>query len=297
MVTRYIGEGEAFDCRPGTIWMDGELRHWQEASIHVLTHALHYASAVFEGEKAYRGQVFELDRHSRRLQRSARLLDFELPYSIDDLNIATRMVVDQYDVPEVYVRPVAWRGSEMMGVSGQRNTIHVAIAAWPTPEAPGIDERLAGASLDVAKWVRTAPDMAPIESKAAGLYMTGTLAKHAAEARGFDDALMLDREGFVAEATTANLFAVLDGTLATPRTEFILNGITRQTIIQLAEEAGYAVVETDITLEALDAASEVFVTGTAAELTPIRRIGERHYRPGNVTETLMRAYDRIIGRA
>jgi branched-chain amino acid aminotransferase len=296
MVTKYLGAGAPFHDRPGLIWMDGEMRPWRHASTHVLTHALHYASAVFEGEKAYRGRVFALDRHSQRLRRSAELLDFVLPVAVEALNAATQSIVDQYDEDELYVRPIAWRGSEMMGVSGQRNTIHVAIAAWPTPMAPSIEQRLRGAALDVSRWVRTAPTMAPIASKAAGLYMAGTLAKHAAEARGFDDALTLDCRGFVAEATTANLFAVIDGQIRTPGPEFILNGITRQTVIGLAREQGHEVLEGDILPDELDRASEVFLTGTAAEVTAVRRIGERGYAPGTITELLMHAYDRAIGR-
>ncbi|WP_293784698.1 branched-chain amino acid aminotransferase [Sphingosinicella sp.] len=296
MVTQYLGAGAPFHDRPGRIWMDGSMRPWREASLHVLSHALHYASAVFEGEKAYRGRVFALEQHSRRLRRSAELLDFNLPYSVEALSAATQEVVDQYDVEELYVRPVAWRGSEMMGVSGQRNTIHVAIAAWATPMAPSLDERLRGVALDVSRWVRMAPNMAPIASKAAGLYMTGTLAKHAAEAKGCDDALTFDCRGFVAEATTANIFAVIDGKLRTPGPDYILSGITRQTVLATARAQGLEVWEGDIHPSELQRASEVFLTGTAAEITAVRSIGARSYTPGVITEAIMRAYDEAIGR-
>ncbi len=296
MVTQYLGAGAPFHDRPGRIWMDGALRPWRDASLHVLTHALHYASSVFEGEKAYRGRVFALEQHSRRLRRSAELLDFSLPYSAEALSAATQAVVDQYDAEELYVRPVAWRGSEMMGVSGQRNTIHVAIAAWATPTAASLDERMRGVALDLSRWVRPAPSMAPIASKAAGLYMTGTLAKHAAETKGCDDALTLDCRGCVAEATTANIFAVIDGQLRTPGPDYILNGITRQTVIALSGAQGRNVLEGDIFPDELEHASEVFLTGTAAEITAVRSIGARTYTPGAITEDIMRAYDQAIGR-
>lgn len=296
MVTQYLGAGVPFDSRDGYIWMDGEILPWCEAKVHVLTHALHYASSVFEGEKAYYGKVFKLLQHSERLKKSANLLDFELPYSVSDLNEATMRVVDQYDDAELYVRPLAWRGSEMMGVSGQRNKIHVAIAAWPTPPPPNIKARMKGVGLGMSKWVRVAPTMAPIASKASGLYMSGTLAKHAAEAQGFDDALTLDYKGRIAEATTANIFLVIDGKIHTPDTECILNGITRQTVIGYAEDLGYEVVVRNIMPDELGSSSEVFLTGTAAEVTAVHRIGERKYAPGEVTEKLMQAYDKGIGR-
>lgn len=297
MVTQYLGAGTPFDNRDGNIWMDGKMLSWCDAKVHVLTHALHYASSVFEGEKSYNGQVFKLTEHSERLRRSAELLDFEVPYSTLELIEATKRVVAQYDDEELYVRPVAWRGSEMMGVSGQANKIHVAIAAWSTPAAPSIDERMRGAGLGMSKWIRVAPTMAPIASKAAGLYMSGTLAKHAAEAKGFDDALTLDYKGRVAEATTANIFIVIDGKIHTPDTECILNGITRQTIIGFAEDHGFEVIVRDIMPNELDDASEAFLTGTAAEVTAVNRIDDRKYTPGIITETLMGSYDKAIGRS
>ncbi|HOP21015.1 MAG TPA: branched-chain amino acid aminotransferase [Amphiplicatus sp.] len=297
MVTNYMGAGAPFDDRDGYIWMDGEVLPWRSAKTHVLSHGLHYASAVFEGEKSYHGSVFELRKHSTRLHRSAELLDFEIPISVDALCEATQQVVDQFDDPELYVRPVAWRGSEMMGVSSQRCTVHLAIAAWPTPVPPSVDERMKGVSLDISKWLRTAPTMAPIQSKAAGLYMSGTLAKHAAEARGFDDALVFDYKGRVAEATTANVFFVIGGKICTPDIECILNGITRQTIIRLAEGLGFEVVVRDLAPTDLAAASEAFLTGTAAEVAAVRRIGEHIYTPSAITESLMTAYDHAIGRA
>jgi len=296
MVTKYLGEGKPFDDREGSIWMDGEMIAWRDARVHMLTHALHYASSVFEGEKSYNGKVFKLQAHSSRLKQSANLLDFEIPFSVNEINEATQQVARQYSEDELYIRPLAWRGSEMMGVSGQKNKIHLAIAAWVTPTAPSIVERLKGVGLAMSKWQRVAPTMAPIASKAAGLYMTGTLAKHAAEENGFSDALMLDYRGLIAEATTANIFFVIDEKIHTPNVDCILNGLTRQTIISLAEDLGYEIVVRDIPIEDLDSATEVFLTGTAAEVTAVNRIENHLFSPGKITESLMRGYDQCIGR-
>lgn len=295
MSTAFTAENRPFHDRDGHIWFDGRMIPWRDANVHLLTHALHYASSVFEGEKAYNGKVFRLTDHSMRLIRSAEILDMQIPYTVAELDAATEEVASEITAKELYIRPVAWRGSEMMGVSGQKNKIHVAIAAWPALSAD-FDNRLKGIALDWVNWVRPAPNMAPTAAKASGLYMIGTLAKHAAEAKGYQDALLLDYKGRVAEATTANFFLVMDGALHTPSTECILNGITRQTIMELANGMGIPVIERDIMPSELSGATEVFMTGTAAEVTPINRIGNVCFKPGHITEALMHVYDKAVGR-
>ncbi len=270
-----------YDARDGYIWLDGELVPWREARLHVLSHGLHYASCVFEGERAYGGRVFKLDEHSRRLLDSARMLGFEIPYSLEEINAATCEVVRANGLSDCYVRPVAWRGSEQMGVSAHGTTIHLAIAAWEW----GAYYR--DLKLTRAIFRRPAPDTAPVHAKAAGLYMICTLSKHAAEAKGFEDALMLDYRGYVAETTGANIFLVREGALHTPIPDCFLNGITRQTVIALARRRGIPVVERHIRPEELRQAQEVFVTGTAAEITPVRAIDDLRYQVGPVTAALM----------
>ena len=282
-----------FDDRDGWIWLDGAMVPWRDAKLHVLTHGLHYASGVFEGERCYGGNVFKLREHTERLIRSGRLLGFEIPYSAAEIDAACRAVLERNGLTDAYVRPIAWRGSEMLAVAAQNTRIHLAVACWAWPNLFGAD-RMRGVRLAHAKWRRPAPDTAPTASKAAGLYMIGTLSKHAAEAEGYDDALMLDWKGDVSEATGANAFFVMDGQLHTPEPVCFLDGITRRTVMALARARQIPVVERTITLEELPRASEVFLTGTAAEVTPVRAIGEHEYTPGPVTETLLRDYEALV---
>ena len=282
------------DDRDGHIWFDGTLLPWRDAKFHVLTHGLHYASAVFEGERVYGGTTFKLTEHSERLAKSAELLDFKLPYSVDAIDAATREVVAANNIVDGYVRPIAWRGSEMMGVSAQRNTIHVAIAAWDWGSYFDMDARMRGIKLKTSSWRRPAPDTAPTQSKAAGLYMICTMSKHAAESEGFHDALMLDWRGQVAEATGANIFLAIDGKLHTPTPDCFLDGITRRTVIDLAKRRGIEVIERAIQPEELASATEIFLTGTAAEVTPIGNIDDLTFTPGEICKTLIADYDAAV---
>jgi branched-chain amino acid aminotransferase len=270
-----------YDARDGWIWYDGEFVPWREAKLHVLSHGLHYASCVFEGERAYGGRVFKLREHSQRLIESGRMLGFEIPFTLEQLEQATVETVRRNGLSDCYVRPLAWRGAEQMGVSAQRTKIHVAIAAWEWG-AYYQDLRLTRAI-----YRRPSPESAPVHSKAAGLYMICTLSKHAAEARGFGDALMLDYRGYVAETTGANIFLVIDGALHTPIPDCFLNGITRQTVIGLAKQRGLQVIERHILPEELRNAQEIFVTGTAAEITPVRAIEDIEYQVGPITRALL----------
>ncbi|MDT8331847.1 branched-chain amino acid aminotransferase [Roseomonas gilardii] len=282
-----------FDDRDGWIWMDGEFLPWREAKLHVLTHGLHYASGIFEGERCYAGNIFKLREHTERLIRSGRLLGFEIPFTADEIDAASIETVRRNGHTEAYVRPVAWRGSEMLAVSAQKTKIHLAIACWGWPNLFG-ENRMRGVRLGMAKWRRPAPDTAPTASKASGLYMIGTLSKHAAEAEGFDDAMMLDFKGDVAEATGANAFFVFDGELHTPTPVCFLDGITRRTVMRLARNRQIKVVERTIRAEELPRATEVFLAGTAAEVTPVRAIGEHAYTPGRITETLLADYEKLV---
>jgi branched-chain amino acid aminotransferase len=285
-----------FDDRDGVIWFDGKLVPWRDAQIHVLTHALHYASCVFEGERIYDGKVFKLREHSQRLIDSGRMLGFELPLSLEALMDATNETVKATGIANGYVRPVAWRGPEQMGVAAQATKIHVAIAIWEWPSYFTPEARARGIRMKWAKWARPAPNTAPTAAKAAGLYMICTLAKHDAEAEGFDDALMLDWRGQLAEATGANLFLAIDGELHTPTPDCFLDGITRQTVIGLARDNQIKVVERAIWPAELSKASEVFITGTAAEITPVGEIGDYRFKPGPVTHRLIGAFDKLVGR-
>jgi branched-chain amino acid aminotransferase len=282
-----------FDDRDGTIWWDGALIPWRDAQLHVLSHGLHYASAVFEGERAYGGTIFRLRTHTERLLASARLLGFAIPWSADEIDAACASVVEANGLSDAYVRPIAWRGSEQLAVAAQHTKIHLAIAAWPWPNLFGA-ERLKGIRLGIATWKRPSPETAPTASKAAGLYMIGTLAKNEAEAAGFDDALMYDWRGHVAEATGANIFFVIDGALHTPNPDGFLDGITRRTVMSLARHRQIRVVERTILPEELATASEVILAGTAAEITPVRQIGPHHYSPGRITETLHRDFETLV---
>lgn len=278
--------------RDGYIWMDGEFVPWRDTKVHVLTHGLHYASSVFEGERAYGGQIFESRKHSERLHNSARILGFEIPFTVDEIEAAKVEALAKSGLDNAYVRAIAWRGSEMMGVSAQHNTIHLAIAVWHWGDY--FADKMKGIALTHAKWRRPDPKTAPCDAKAAGLYMICTLSKHAAEQDGFADALMLDYRGHVAEATGANIFFLRDGALHTPTPDCFLNGITRQTAIKLAKARQVEIVERTILPEELSTFSECFITGTAAELTPVRSIGEVTYKPGKVTEALVTDYSDLV---
>ncbi|MGB3627265.1 MAG: branched-chain amino acid aminotransferase [Henriciella sp.] len=283
---------QAYHDRDGVIWMDGEFVDWREAKVHVLTHGLHYASAVFEGERAYGGQIFESRRHSERLHHSAQELGFEIPFTVDEIEAAKVEALAKSGLDSAYVRAIAWRGSEMMGVSAQNNTIHLAIAVWHWGDY--FADKMKGIAMTHAQWRRPDPKTAPCKAKAAGLYMICTLSKHAAEREGYADALMLDWRGHVAEATGANIFFMRDGALHTPTPDCFLNGITRQTAIKLAKARQIEIVERTILPEELSTFSECFITGTAAEITPVRQIGEVDYKPGDVTEALVTDYSDLV---
>ena len=283
-----------FDDRDGVIWFDGALVPWREAKVHVLTHALHYASSVFEGERIYNGAVFKLTEHSQRLVDSARILGFEIPYTTAQIDAATRETVKAMGILDGYVRPVAWRGSEVMGVAAQASRIHLAIAVWQWPSYFSPEAKLKGINLTWAKYRRPAPDTAPTAAKAAGLYMICTISKHEAEAAGYHDAMMLDYRGQVAEATGANVFLVKDGKLHTPTPDCFLDGITRRTVIDLAKARGMEVIERAIWPEELKDFTEVFLTGTAAEITPVGKIGELSFTPGAITKALLEDFDALV---
>ena len=287
---------QPFDDRDGYIWFNGELHPWRGAKLHVLTHALHYASSVFEGERIYNGKVFKLEEHTDRLFYSAKTLDMDISYDRDAINEATYEAIRANNITDGYVRPIAWRGSDLMGVSAKGSKINVAIAVWPWPSYFSPEARLKGLKLDMSEWRRPSPATAPVFAKAAGLYMICTLSKHAAERKGLDDALLLDWRGQVAEATGANIFFVIDGKLHTPTPDCFLDGITRRTVIGLAKEYGYEVVERAIMPEEMKQAEECFLTGTAAEVTPVGSIGNFTFTPGQVCQTLMDAYDVTVGK-
>ncbi|MCK5931998.1 branched chain amino acid aminotransferase apoenzyme [Fulvimarina manganoxydans] len=279
-----------FDQLDGEIWMNGEFLPWKDAKVHVLTHGLHYASAVFEGERAYGGEVFKLREHTERLIESGRILGFQLPFSADEIDTATNELLRRQGFSDAYVRPIAWRGSEMMGVAAQKNRINVAIAIWQWPSYFDPEQRMKGIRLDLAEYRRPDPMTAPSKSKAAGLYMICTISKHAAEAKGYADALMLDWRGQVAEATGANIFFVKDGVIHTPKADCFLNGITRRTVIDLAKRRGIEVIERAIMPEELSGFSECFLTGTAAEVTPVSEIADWRFAPGDITRRLVEDY-------
>ena len=287
---------QPFDDRPGRIWFDGALVPWKDATVHVLSHALHYASAVFEGERIYEGRIFKLHEHTERLFYSARQLDMEMPFSEAEINDACNAIVADHGIKDGYVRPIAWRGSELMGVSAQATKIHVAVAVWEWPAYFSSDARMEGIRMQWSKWKRPDPETIPADTKATGLYMICTLSKHAAEAKGYNDALMLDYRGYIAEATGANIFLVIDGKLHTPKPDCFLNGITRRTVIALANKFGYEVIERHIEPDELANASEVFLTGSAVEVTPVKEIGQYSFKPAKITRILLEAYDEEVRR-
>jgi branched-chain amino acid aminotransferase len=282
-----------FDDRDGMIWWNGHLRPWREAKLHVLSHGLHYGSAVFEGERAYSGNIFKLREHSERLMRSAELLGYTIPWSVEAIDEACRATLAANNLTDAYIRPIAWRGSEQLAVSAKLTSINLAVAVWAWPNLFGAN-RMQGVRLGHATWKRPHPETAPTASKAAGLYMIGTMSKHQAEDQGFDDALMLDWRGQVSEATGANIFFVLNGELHTPTPDCFLNGITRRTVMALARRHQIKVVERAIMPEEMKGASEVFLAGTAAEVTPVRQIGELHFTPGPITERLLHEYEALV---
>jgi branched-chain amino acid aminotransferase len=285
-----------FDDRDGWIWFDGRFVPWREAKVHVLTHGLHYASAVFEGERMYAGEIFRLGEHTRRLFRSAEILDFEIPFTLAEIDQACKETCARNDLADCYLRPIAWRGSETMSVAAPNSSVHVAIAVWEWASYFDPGQKAKGIRLTWAKYRRPSPDTAPTASKAAGLYMICTVSKHAAEREGYADALMLDWRGYVAEATGANVFFVRDGVLHTPIPDCFLDGITRRAVMEIARERGFEVVERHILPEELATFSECFICGTAAEVTPVSEVGEHRFTPGNISLSLMDDYARRARR-
>ncbi|MEP1767376.1 MAG: branched-chain amino acid aminotransferase [Sulfitobacter sp.] len=284
----------AYDDRDGQIWMDGALIPWREANVHILTHAMHYASSVFEGERAYNGKIFKSREHSARLKRSAEMIDFEIPYTVDELEAAKAEVLSASGLQDAYVRVVAWRGAgEDMGVASARNPVRVAIAAWEWGAYYG-DAKTKGAKLDISKWKRPSPETIPSHAKAAGLYMICTMSKHAAEAKGCSDAMMYDYRGYVAEATGANIFFVKDGEVHTPLPDCFLNGITRQTVIGMLQERGITVHERHILPEELESFEQCWLTGTAAEVTPVGQIGDYMFEVGELTRDIAESYEKLV---
>lgn len=284
-----------FDDRDGYIWMDGKMLPWRDAKLHVLSHGLHYGGSVFEGERVYNGNIFKLREHSERLKRSAEMLDFTVPMTVEEIEEASKEVVAANNIVDGYVRPLAWRGSEQIAVSGQNCKVHVAFACWAWPKYffPKSGDG-GGIALRTSRWRRPDPSTAPVQSKACGNYAIGTMAKHEAERAGFDDALLHDYKGRVAESSGSNIFCIKDGALKTPVPECFLNGLTRQTIIKLAGDLGYKVEEGTIMPEDLKSFDEIFVTGTAAEIAAISKIDDMVYKVGPVTKRLQDAYKDLV---
>ncbi|WP_439521697.1 branched-chain amino acid aminotransferase [Marivita sp.] len=283
-----------YDDRDGKIWMDGQMIDWREANVHILTHAMHYASSVFEGERAYNGKIFKSRQHSERLKRSAEMIDFEIPYTVDEIEAAKAAVLEANGKPDAYVRAVAWRGvGEDMGVASARNPVRMAIATWEWGAYYG-DAKMKGAKLDISKWKRPSPETIPSHAKAAGLYMICTMSKHTAEAKGCSDAMMFDYRGYVAEATGANIFFVKDGEVHTPDPDCFLNGITRQTVIGMLKERGITVHERHIMPEELEGFEQCWLTGTAAEVTPVGQIGDYTFEVGALTRDISESYEKLV---
>ena len=279
-----------FDQREGFIWVNGEMVPWKDAKLHVLSHGLHYGSCVFEGERAYDGQIFKTSEHSIRFKKSGEIMDFEIPYSVAELDAAKAQVLKASGMESAYVRPVAWRGSEMMAVSGLSNSIQTAIAVWEWPSMFDPETKMKGIRLDIAEYRRPDPMCAPVHAKAAGLYMICTLSKHKAERAGYADAMMLDWQGRVAECTGANIFFTRDGAIHTPIADCFLDGLTRRTVIDLARRRGFEVIERRIMPDELSTFVECFITGSAAEVTPVAEVGPYMFKPGNMSRTLMEDY-------
>jgi|TARA_B100000900_G_C20516826_1_gene690423 branched-chain amino acid aminotransferase len=283
-----------YDDRDGKIWLDGDFVDWRDANVHVLTHAMHYASSVFEGERAYNGKIFKSFEHSERFKKSANLIDFEIPYTVEEIEKAKYQSLQENGLTDAYVRAFAWRGAgEDMGVASSRNPVRVAVAVWSWGNYYG-DAKFKGAKLDIAKWRRPDPATAPSQAKAAGLYMIATMSKHAAEDKGCSDAMMFDYRGYVAEATGANMFFVKDGVVHTPTPDAFLNGITRQTVIDLLKEKGISVIERHIMPDELESFEQCWLTGTAAEVTPVGQIGDYNFEVGALTREISDSYDKLV---
>ncbi len=283
-----------YDDRDGKIWVDGNLVEWREANTHILSHALHYASSVFEGERCYDGKVFLSRKHSERLHRSGEMMDMPIPYSVDEIEAAKQAVLKANNLTDAYIRVIAWRGAgEDMGVASSRNPVRMAVAAWEWGSYYG-DAKYKGAKLDIAKWKRPSPETIPTAAKAAGLYMICTMSKHAAEAKGCSDAMFFDYRGYVAEATGANIFFVKDGEVHTPLPDAILNGLTRQTVIQMLKEKGVTVHERYIMPEELADFEQCWLTGSAAEVTPVGQIGDYTFEVGALTRDIAESYERLV---
>tara|TARA_B100001094_G_scaffold293315_1_gene313099 strand:+ start:141 stop:1010 length:870 start_codon:yes stop_codon:yes gene_type:complete len=284
----------AYDDRDGYIWIDGDFVQWRNANVHILTHALHYGSAVFEGERAYNGKIFKSRQHSQRLIESGNLIDVQVPYNIDEIELAKNALLEESKLKEAYIRAICWRGSgEDMGVASQKNKVRMAIAAWEWGAYYG-DAKFKGAKLDISKWKRPSPETIPSFAKAAGLYMICSMSKHAAEAKGCSDSLMMDYRGYIAEATGANVFFLRDGKVHTPLPDCFLNGITRQTIIALVKKMGIEVHERHIEMSELESFEQCWLTGTAAEVTPVGNIGEYSFEVGNFVRDLTSSYDSVV---
>jgi branched-chain amino acid aminotransferase len=284
----------SYDDRDGKIWMNGKLVEWRDANVHILTHAMHYASSVFEGERAYSGKIFKSRLHSERLLKSAKMIDFEIPYSVDEIEKAKYDTLRANGLKDAYVRPVAWRGAgEDMGVASSKNPVNLAVATWSWGNYYG-DAKMKGAKLDVAKWRRPDPNTAPFEAKAAGLYMIATMSKHTAEANGCSDAMMMDYRGYVAEATGANIFFVKEGEVHTPKPDAFLNGLTRQTVIEMLKTMGVQVHERHILPNELEDFSQCWLTGSAAEITPVGQIGNYNFEVGELTRTVSTNYEQLV---
>ena len=283
-----------YDDRDGKIWLDGDFVDWRDANVHVLTHAMHYASSVFEGERAYNGKIFKSFEHSERFKRSANLIDFEIPYTVEEIEKAKYQSLQENGLTDAYVRAFAWRGAgEDMGVASSRNPVRVAVAVWSWGNYYG-DAKFKGAKLDIAKWRRPDPATAPSQEKAAGLYMIATMSKHAAEDKGCSDAMMFDYRGYVADATGANMFFVKDGVVHTPTPDAFLNGITRQTVIDLLKEKGISVIERHIMPDELESFEQCWLTGTAAEVTPVGQIGDYNFEVGALAREISDSYDKLV---
>lgn len=285
---------DSMENREGFIWFDGELIEWNKAQLHLLSHGLHYASSVFEGERSYSGKIFKLKEHTERLFYSAKQLDLRVPFSIQEINDACYQTLEKNDLSDAYVRPIIWRGAETMGVSAPNSKIHCAIAVWEWPSYFSPEEKLKGIRLTLSGWKRPSPETIPCQAKAAGLYMICTLSKQEAESKGYDDALMLDWRGQVAEATGANIFFMKEKEIHTPIPDCFLNGITRRTVIDIAKEKGFEVIERKIELEELDNFEQCFITGTAAEVTPVSVIDDYPFFVGNEIKELSDAYIDLV---
>ena len=286
-----------YDKRSGKIWLNGKNVNWSEAKVHVLSHGLHYASSVFEGVRVYDGEVFKLKEHTDRLFYSAKRMGMDVPYSIDEINKATKEIVNIQKTHNGYIRPVIWRGSEMMAISAQKNKINVAIATWEWGSYFDPKLKIEGIKLNISSWRRPSPDSIPWDTKAAGLYMICTLSKHEAEAKGYVDSLMLDHEGNIAEATGANIFFKnAAGELHTPIPDSFLDGITRRCVIDIAKSKGIKVIERKIKLDDMSDFVGCFLTGTAAEVTPVASIGEYNFKVCNIITELSESYQGLVRR-